>query len=540
MPNVDVEISDRYARDTFLLNRFSLCSVQTGLFPGKNQRATNSSANQSRSESAIAVNPRNEQNLVGASKKFIDPAKYQFGLGPIYTLNGGSSWHESTLPLQPGWDGMTDPTVAFDDFGHAFLVGEPLSFQEDLVGLGMAVYRSSDGGQSWEPPFRLTTATSDDKQWVLCDNNPSSPHHGNVYVVWAASSPLRFARSTDHGQSWKGKGQDPPGTTLVSYAFAPDLSISADGTLHIFWHIPGSSTIAYLRSTDGGTTFEPVQNVVDGMTSLTGHLPSTGGWPHFDGGKFRVMTLVTSCTAPRKRVVVVWADMREGRSRIYYRCSTDNGLTWQGPLSGEPLLPKVAFGDHHCFHPQIVCTTATGVLGCAFYEFGIWRPDRIDLEGRQHQGSRPRIHVQLTSSWDLGASFADLATITEEPWDPLINAPLSHGDKSVHFIGEYFGLDAGDEDFALLWTGTKTGVQELYFDLVATKQVRCPHIPELAGQILVGVTEDGGGWVIVGGKLHKVPPRGPLVDLLAALAERGVVETADLETIKEAVEQISP
>ena len=47
---------------------------------------------------------------------------------------------------------------------------------------------------------------SDDKSWIACDNNPASPHFGNVYVAWGAVSPLRFARSTDHGAHWKGIG----------------------------------------------------------------------------------------------------------------------------------------------------------------------------------------------------------------------------------------------------------------------------------------------------------------------------------------------
>lgn len=54
------------------LNRFGLCNVQTGLFPTGNTRATVSSSSESRSESAIAINPRNRRNMIGTSKKFID------------------------------------------------------------------------------------------------------------------------------------------------------------------------------------------------------------------------------------------------------------------------------------------------------------------------------------------------------------------------------------------------------------------------------------------------------------------------------------
>ncbi|MGO4395231.1 hypothetical protein AB4Z46_28125 [Variovorax sp. M-6] len=516
----------RHLSDIFA-NRRALNFVQSGLFRRQPRQATQSTPVQSRSESVIAINPLNEQNMIGASKKFIDPAKYRFKLGPIYTFDAGLTWHESQLPLQNGWDGMTDPTVAFDDFGNAFLVGEPLRFDPtDLTGLGMAVYRSSDGGITWQPPMRLTTDTTDDKQWVLCDNNATSPYRGNVYVVWAASSPLRFARSTDHGATWKGKGGDPPGSTLVSYAFAPDISIASDGTLHIFWHDDASSTIKSLRSTDGGATFEPQHTVVDGVVSLRGHLPITHGWPHFDHAKFRVMTIVSSCAAPGKVVVVTWADMREGRSRIYFRCSRDNGLSWDGPAAGQALLPNVSYGDSQCFHPSVACTSATGIVGCSFYVLGNWFGNYL-------------INVQLAASWDFGASFNEFADVTDQPWDPLVNAPFSHGDPDVHFIGEYFGMDAGGDSFALLWTDTRTGVQELFSNVVSTKRIRTPHIPDLVAQILAGVVQDGGGWVLIGGKLHRVPPRGPINALLEALAERHELETTDISTIEATLRQIA-
>src|SRR4051812_25440657 len=102
-----------------LNSRYGLCSVQTGLFKTGNKRATVSSPMQSRSESAIAINPKNANNMIGASKKFIDPAVYKFRLGVVYTFDAGATWHESQLPLKPEWDVMTDPAVAFDDFGNA-------------------------------------------------------------------------------------------------------------------------------------------------------------------------------------------------------------------------------------------------------------------------------------------------------------------------------------------------------------------------------------------------------------------------------------
>src|SRR3954470_5463765 len=73
-------------------NRYGLGTVQNGLFPGKDSRATSSFALPARSETVIAINPTNDADMVGASKKFIDPAKYHFKLGPIYTFDSGVTW----------------------------------------------------------------------------------------------------------------------------------------------------------------------------------------------------------------------------------------------------------------------------------------------------------------------------------------------------------------------------------------------------------------------------------------------------------------
>ena len=276
--DVQLDLADLHS------NRFGLDTVLTGLFPGKDKRATTSSSPlEARSESAIAINPLNELNMVGASKKFFDPDNYKFILAPIYTFDGGQTWHESTLPMHDDWNGMSDPTVAFDSFNHAFLVGEPIHYPTTpLHGLGMVVYRSSDCGVTWEQPIQLHLDSYDDKQWVQCDNNPDSPHYGNVYVAWAAHTALHFARSTDHGENWTGRGNDPPGATIAgTNAFAPDISISADGTLHMFWHMDGGSTIQYLRSTDGGASFEPLKEIVTGVHSLRGNLPISWGLSAF-------------------------------------------------------------------------------------------------------------------------------------------------------------------------------------------------------------------------------------------------------------------
>ena len=513
--------------------------TEYGLFTSNNIQVTHGNTKQARSESAIAANPLNQKNLIAASKKFSNPATYRFSIGLRVSFDEGETWQDSTLPTLPEWgdftphngqdvsSGMTDPAVVFDSFGNAFYVGEPIQYVGNggINTVGMYIYKSTDGGATWGQPLPLHVGDlSDDKSWIACDNNSNSPHFGNVYVVWGALAPLRFARSLDHGVTWKGVGNAASGSQVTASAFGPEITVGTDGTIHIAWYNDGegsstslSTSIDYTRSTDGGATFEPEKEIVSGMTGLRGSLAEIDGWPVFPGANFRVITLATG--AAFKHVfhnpkflynlncyIVAWSDFREGVARIYYRISTDSGASFSGPASGTPLVPpnSVASNLHH-FHPQMIAT-GKGVIGCAYYEYG-------------PKGGKNLIDVVLTASRDHGHSFPESVTVTSGPWDPKIDAPNSHGDPKVTFIGEYFGLDADDIGFDVLWTDTRTGVQELFFDHVSTQREvwKGPKIDQIVAEILAGVAEDGGGYVIINGHIYKIPPRGPEREIVQAL-----------------------
>ena len=71
----------------------------------------------------------------------------------------------------------------------------------------------------------------------------------------------------------------------------------------------------------------------------------------------------------------------------------------------------------------------------------------------------------MAQSFDGGATFNHF-TVTDQPWNPVTDAPWSHGDSNVTFIGDYFGIDASNQGFYPLWTDTRTGIQELFTAIV--------------------------------------------------------------------------
>ncbi|MGF6921540.1 sialidase family protein [Paraburkholderia sp. 40] len=477
------------------------------------------SPNDARSESSLAINPNNPLQLVAASRKCKDIAAYDFTSATVYSTDAGITWHDSANLATPDWTGVSDPALAWDDSGNIFLVCAAIRNPPAIDYVGIAVYRSFDGGQTWSAPSLIHASAEDEKPWVAGDAG-SSAFHGCVYAAWDDGVSLRFARTLDHGITWIGIGTDPAGSILASDTpFSPEINVAADGTIYIAW--TAGSEIKMMVSSDGGNSFHPVASPATGITTLESSLPpwKPHGWPVLPGGTFRVFTLPTACVSGQT-VLVAWADYREGVSRIYYALSTNGGAGWDTAPSGRPLLTGALAANQQYFHPQIIANPK-GVIGCAFYEFG-------------PKASTYLIDVIMAQSFDGGVSF-NRFTVTDRPWDPTIDAPVSLVDPIASFIGEYFGLDASTNGFYPLWTDTRTGIQELWMDIVPPHpQVKVPSgIYGQVAQILFGIIQDGGGDEIVGGHLVHISPWGPELDILLGVAiQRIATLVANPEGVK--------
>src|SRR5215510_5628167 len=122
------------------------------------QVSYSTSPSNARSESELEANPLDPRNLVGASKKFTNPAAYDFTLAAYASFDGGESWLEDPpLSLLSGWDGISDPAIAWDNAGNCYLVALPF-VNGAPAGLGIAVYKSSDGGRTWSSPSLIHTS----------------------------------------------------------------------------------------------------------------------------------------------------------------------------------------------------------------------------------------------------------------------------------------------------------------------------------------------------------------------------------------------
>jgi hypothetical protein len=170
-------------------------------------------------EPDAAVNPTNSSNAIAAAHDSRFPDGGAVAISVAYTINGGRSWHHRPVPgittaTGGSYDRGSDPVVTFDASGTAYL--SVLLIDVNDCNTGVAVLTSSDGGQTWSAPHyahQSTTCTvSDDKNWIVTDTNPSSPHFGRVYQFWTpffyteqgryTGAPQAVRWSDDQARTW--------------------------------------------------------------------------------------------------------------------------------------------------------------------------------------------------------------------------------------------------------------------------------------------------------------------------------------------------
>lgn len=161
----------------------------------------------------------------------------------------------------------------------------------------------------WETDTRLTYA--DETSTPGANNTWSiAAHHDSVYIVWMdtrdGNSEIYFKRSLDGGTTWE---QDVRLTDDPSVSGLPSILVQ-NTTIHVAWFDmragQNNYEIYYKRSTDAGETWSSDTRLTyDPSISWYQSLALTGSNLH-----------------------VVWRETRDGNYDIFYKRSSDEGITW--------------------------------------------------------------------------------------------------------------------------------------------------------------------------------------------------------------------
>ncbi len=382
-------------------------------------------------EVSVAINPKNPDNIVGASFAYGRPPRARYGSYNYSSMDGGKTW--KTIPVaDPKNLTQGDDVVYFGDDGRVYHIHLSFDGIRDArprrAESGMIVESSIDGGLAWTDPVPAinhenSVTPFEDKPGIVVDNTQSK-YKGNVYLAWTrfdvygsndpnCHSNIYFTRSTDHGKTFAmpvnisdsvGDCRDSDNTVEGAVP-----AVASNGDVYIVW--AGPLGLVFKKSTNGGETFSK-EKVISQMP---------GGWDFGVDGLERAngmaLTGVDLSNGPNKGTLYVnWIDARNGDPDVFVMSSRDGGETWNAPVrvNDDPLKNGKAQ-----FFTWMSVDPIDGSVNVVFY-------DRRDTAGAITK-------LVMARSVDGGKTFVN----------HKIDAPAFKCDAKV-FFGDYTGISAYD------------------------------------------------------------------------------------------------
>lgn len=244
-------------------------------------------------------------------------------------------------------------------------------------------------------------------------------------MIFDGNNEIYFKRSTDAGVSWEADTRLTDNSSPSDY---PSLSIS-DSVVNVVWREGRDSNweIYYKRSTDGGLTWDSdIRLTIDPASSFNPSISTNGSELH-----------------------IVWYDFRDGNGEIYYKHSTDGGLSWGEDTrltnnSGSSLAPSISVsasdihvvwqddrdGDHKIFYirssdeginwEQDTCITDNldssylpSVVVSGFVVHVVW--------ANEQPGNREIYYKRSTDAGTNWEQDIQLTNASEESWLPSVS-----------------------------------------------------------------------------------------------------------------------
>ena len=441
-------------------------------------------------ETPITTDPANPNHLLAGSNDYFLTIKgseiqERVPTGFFTSFDGGQTWTDGQIPMGNGGSGGNgDPSPAFDaKFGTAHMaqLSAALGQRGPFAGhIDVSVSTSSDGGLTWKSPVTVDVGQASispsangvflDKEWLVADNNPSSPHYGRLYLSWDRiefdkgaflRSPVDFAYSDNAGKSWSRPidisgsnpafctaNQGPAGPagacdeSFFSYgAVEPngDLVVGFMNQQHsAAWEVANEfeDQIMTVTSHDGGVTWSNPVHVADmedgGLESITfsDYPANVDGRATQTGFQFRTGSWGNLNVDPvTGKLYAVWTDNSDGAhdvaspvtdTNVFMSVSSDEGATWSAPI-------RVTSGVTDKWFPWVAARG--GKVGVVYQE------EAVDGSGTYV--------TQMATSTNDGASWSY----------QTVSTAVSDADHSVwfqahapdcatcsRFLGDYVGM----------------------------------------------------------------------------------------------------
>jgi hypothetical protein len=450
-------------------------------------------------EPDIEVDPAAPGHVVASSND------YGTCCDQFYTsLDNAATWTTGNMSRKSPQMTGSDPVTVFDR-KHGTVIHSSLNYSFQLptgeTCRGDVVTSvSTDGGITWLPPVVVdsgfgcdlsNTQLFNDKEWIVADNNPSSPYYGRTYLTWTkfesasgayVRSPIFESHSDDGGLHWS-KAQEisgsnaglctfqesgPAGQCDEDQASAP--TVGPHGTVYVafindqnqaLWE-PGEffdDQYLLVKSTDGGATWSNPTFVV-GMEDGSADYPiNVNGRQTLTGYQVRIWSVGNVVADPTDGTLyLVFSDNRNGthdvaspvtNNDVFLMVSSDGGASWSGPT-------QVDAGAGDQWFPWVDVNPTNGTIGIVYNDRG------------SSNGALYRASFAEGPPGSLVKSV--VSTSPSNPTQSLyFQAGVAGCENCATFHGDYIGIAYGSDGQAnIAWTDMRdrSDVPGLFYQFI--------------------------------------------------------------------------
>jgi len=397
---------------------------------GRNVHVSAARPNDSHSEVILAADPKNAARLLaGVHIAYSDTV----GAKSIAyaSFDSGKTW---SVSLERRDSTITaDAAVAYGPDGSAYFA--------TLARWGL--YRSRDGGRTWDPPSKAPPAYAWDREYLVADFT-GGKYHGRVYMNSTVyPMPAYVADTTNPGPGGGGGGRENaaglytstdggstfgnPVTRLVTRPEGilgmANAVVLSDGTLMFlyghrkpnvaggggrggiaaFTPLPAANYwLEVITSTDGGETLNNAYRIGDYWMNR----------PRSEGAVIPHLAVDPGSPLFKDRLYVVWSDFRTNRLEIMFSYSSDKGRTWSTPvtISDDRAAPDALRNGPDNITPT-VAVNKDGVVAVTWH-------DRRDFADNLGWNVRFRASLDGGETWSPSVKVNDKPSVFggNEPW----------------------------------------------------------------------------------------------------------------------------
>jgi hypothetical protein len=190
-----------------------------------------------------------------------------------------------------------------------------------MVLMVLLLFLSEAYSDTWTATKRITNTTGH-------SSNPAIAVDGsNIYVVWMDITPgnleIYFKQSADRGVTWSAGKRI---TNTAGHSYYPSIAVNGSN-IYVVWEdeTPGNSEIYFKQSADRGTTWTANKRLT--KNALASWSP------------------VVAVVGPN--IYVAWDDYTPGVQEIFFKRSSDGGITWTKDKQltnnpGSSVFPAIA------------------------------------------------------------------------------------------------------------------------------------------------------------------------------------------------------